>query len=321
MAVLGDSDSHSYQDKVSFAQASGKRGGAYRSMTLQWTEVLARLRPHELDPGEWGVWGVHRVVARLQQWVGLQNRAPRKQDYQYNFAISGAGCETLTTGGGRQVQRLLSLMNREPARWRHGVVVLRIGVNSFGMDEGLEQFARDPMGDAIQTEVAQCLAQVRSAIALVHAEHPQTRFVLVGVYDNSNWPRYFDRWQSRGALANVARGLDVYDKSLQRLAAGDPRIAYFDDRAWFAARWGTRDAQGRPAYRPVVLASGLQVTNTIGDEPHHAVIADGHAGLVWNVLWAQSLVELLNQRLGMAITPIGDAEVSRLVDSLLASNR
>jgi len=321
LAVLGDSDSHSYQDKVSFPAGSGKRGGAYRATTLQWTEVLARLRAQELDQGEWGVWGVHRIVARVQEWVGLQNRAPRKEDYQYNFAISGAGCETLTTGGGRQVQRLLALMDREPARWREGVVVLRIGANSFGMDDGLDQFARDPMGAGIQGEVAQCLSQVRAAIALVHAKHEQTRFVLVGIYDNSNWPRYFDRWQSSAALANVARGLDVYDQALQRMADADPRIAFFDDRAWFAKRWGTRDAQGRPAYRPVVLASGLTVHNTIGDEPHHAVIADGHAGLVWNVLWAQSLVELLNQRLGLKITPIGDAEASRLVDSLLASNR
>ena len=38
-----------------------------------------------------------------------------------------------------------------------------------------------------------------------------------------------------------------------------------------------------------------QVRNTVGDEPRNAVIADGHAGLVWNVLWAQSLVaHLLN---------------------------
>ena len=113
----------------------------------------------------------------------------------------------------------------------------------------------------------------------------------------------------------------VFERVAQEMDVPLHRIAFFDDRAWFAKRWGTRDAQGQPAYRPVVLASGLTVHNTIGDEPHHAVIADGHAGLVWNVLWAQSLVELLNQRLGLKITPIGDAEASRLVDSLLASNR
>lgn len=319
LAVLGDSDSHSYQDHVSFPGASGKRGGLHRASTLQWTEVLARIRPQQIDPGEWGVWGVPRVVARAQHWLGLANRAPRKQDYRYNFAISGAGCETLTVGGGRQVQRLLTLMDREPQRWRNGFVVIRIGVNSFGMDDGLEQLALDPMAGPVQRAIAECIEQVREAIALVHARHAQTRIVLVGIYDNSNWPRYFDRWRSRAELDNIARGLDVFDKALADMASADPRLAFFDDRAWFAQRWGTRDALGAPAYRPLVLASGFTVSNTIGDDPHHAVIGDGHAGLVWNVLWAQSLIELLNRRFAASLAPVTDDEVSRFVGQVLSA--
>lgn len=318
LGVLGDSDSHSYQDRVSFPVASGKRGGAFRASTLQWTEVLQRLRPRQVDPGEWGVWGVARIVARAQQWLGLDSRAPRKQDYRYNFAISGAGCETLTQGGGRQVQRLLALMDREPQRWRDGVVVIRIGVNSFGMDDALEQLARDPMAVPVQREVQACLAQVREAIALLHQRHGKTRIVLVGIYDNSHWPRYFDRWRSRAELDNIARGLDVFDHALAAIAATDARIAYFDDRGWFAQRWGSRDSNGAPAYRPVVLSSGFAVHNTIGDDPHHAVIGDGHAGLVWNVLWTQSLIEVLNRRFGAGIEPLTDAEVSEFVTRVLA---
>ncbi|MFT3954885.1 MAG: SGNH/GDSL hydrolase family protein [Piscinibacter sp.] len=317
LAVLGDSDSHSYQDQVSFPAASGKRGGVHRASTLQWTEVLQRLRPQQVDPGEWGVWGVPRVVARAQQWLGLANRAPRKQDYRYNFAISGAGCETLTEGGGRQVQRLLALMDREPRRWRDGIVVIRIGVNSFGMDDGLDQLARDPMAPPVQRELQACLAQVREAVALLHARHDGTRIVLVGIYDNSHWPRYFDRWRSRAELDNIARGLDVFDQALAGMAAADARIAFFDDRAWFARRWGTRDTLGAPAYKSVVLASGFTVNNTIGDDPHHAVIGDGHAGLVWNVLWTQSLIELLDQRFAAGITPLSDAEAAGFVAQTL----
>lgn len=319
LAVLGDSDSHSYQDQVSFPTATGKRGGAHRSSTMQWTEVLQRLRPQQIDPGEWGVWGVPRVAARVQQWLRLGNRAPRKQDYRYNFAISGAGCETLTEGGGRQVQRLLALMDREPQRWRDGIVVIRIGVNSFGMDDGLEQLARDPMAGPVQHEVQACLARIRDAVALLHARHDRTRIVLVGIYDNSHWPRYFDRWRSRTELDNIARGLDVFDQALARMAAADARLAYFDDRAWFAQRWGTRDAMGAPAYGPVVLASGFTVHNTIGDDPHHAVIGDGHAGLVWNVLWTQSLIELLNRRFGAGVAPVSDGEAADFVTQVLAT--
>ena len=319
VAVLGDSDSHSYQDQISFPAASGKRGGAHRATTLQWTEVLQRLRPLQVDPGEWGVWGVPRVVARAQQWLGLASRAPRKQDYRYNFAISGAGCEALTEGGGRQVQRLLAVMDREPQRWRDGVVVIRIGANSFGLDDSLDQLARDPMAAPVQREIQACIEQVRTAVALLHARHDRTRIVLVGIYDNSHWPRYFDRWRSRDELDHIARGLDVFDAALARMAAADARIAFFDDRAWFAQRWGTRDANGEPAYRPVVLASGFGVTNTIGDDPRHAVIGDGHAGLVWNVLWTQSLIELMNQRFGAGIAPLSDTEAAGFVERMVSA--
>lgn len=321
LAVLGDSDSHSYQDYVSFPAGSGKRGGAWRATTLQWTDVLARLRAQDIDPGPWGVWGVPRPVARLQQWMGLGNRAPRKQDYRYNFAISGAGCETLASGGARQAQRLIALMDHEPQRWRSGVIVVRIGVNSFGMEEGLERLARDPMDAATQREVAGCIEQVRRTVALVHEKHPQTHFVLVGIFDNANWPRYFARWQSAAEVANIARGLDVYDRALAAMAAQDARLAFFDDREWFARRWGGRDERGRPAYRVLSLDSGFRVENSIGDDPRHAVIGDGHAGLVWNVLWAQSLVALMKDRFGTDVAPIDDHEVTRFIERTLAEGR
>lgn len=51
LAVLGDSSSHSYQDSLSFPPGSADRGGAFHAHTFQWTEVLARLRGNELNPG------------------------------------------------------------------------------------------------------------------------------------------------------------------------------------------------------------------------------------------------------------------------------
>ena len=54
MAVIGDSDSHSYQDVYTFPIESRMRGGAYRKGSLQWTEVLDRLRGHDLDLGDRG---------------------------------------------------------------------------------------------------------------------------------------------------------------------------------------------------------------------------------------------------------------------------
>ena len=82
LAALGDSDTHSYQDRVSFPAGSFKRGGAFRATTFQWIEVLARLRGSELDPGPWGVWGTRGRIATLQEWFGWEGRAPRKEDYR-----------------------------------------------------------------------------------------------------------------------------------------------------------------------------------------------------------------------------------------------
>ncbi|MEJ7687647.1 MAG: hypothetical protein WKG52_11990 [Variovorax sp.] len=128
LAVLGDSNSHSYQDQISFPADSKERGGARRPQTFQWTEVLARMRGHELDLGPWVTWGRPGLVARAREWVGLPGgRAPKKQDYRYNFANSGAACKNLMKGRFRQAPRLVALMDEEPERWKRGVVVMRIG--------------------------------------------------------------------------------------------------------------------------------------------------------------------------------------------------
>ena len=320
LAALGDSDTHSYQDRVSFPPGSPKRGGAFRASTFQWIEVLARLRGREVDPGPWGVWGTRGRIATLQEWFGLKGRAPRKEDYRNNFAISGAGCNTLMEGMSREAPRLLTLMDRDPIAWRRGVVVLRMGVNSFGLFESLELLAHDAQAPSVLSEIDTCIGHIRATVALIHSRHPATRFVLVGILDNSHWPEYFDHWQTPRALSNIDAGLDRFDQALKAMAASDPhRLAFFDDRAWFAERWGGRDERGKPAYKSLKLTSGLEVTNTSGDDPSNAVVADGHAGTVWNVLWAQSLVRLLNKDFDARIAPISDAEVAGFIDRLRAT--
>jgi hypothetical protein len=321
LGVLGDSDSHSYQDRVTFAPGTAQRGGAYRASTFQWTEVLARLRGDQLDLGDWGVWGHGPRLARLQEWFGLPGRAPRKEDYRYNLSLSGAECEQLTMGPYRQAPRLRALMDREPERWRNGVVVIRIGVNSFGMAESLDQLAKDPAAPAVRATIVNCVQQIKAAIALIHQGHPLTRIVLVGILNNADWPPYFDRWPSPAELDSITSGLNAFDLSLRQLAAADRRLAFFDDRAWFAQRWGTRGERGQPDYKTVSLRTGLEVAPTQGDHSSHFVLADGHAGVAWNALWAQSLVLLIKTAFDMQVSPITDAEVARFLQSGLTLER
>ena len=320
VAVLGDSDSHSYRDRISFAPGSAERGAEYREITLQWTEVLARLRGDALDLGAWGTYGTGRVPAFVAKKLGIVVRKPRREDYRYNFAMSGAECSDLMTGW-EEAPALVKLMDGEPARWQRGIVVIRIGINTFGKLREMEGLARDPQDPDVLARIDGCVADYRNAVALIRSRHPGTRFVLVGIFDNLNWARYFDRWQSPAEVANIEKGLDRFDDALRAMAAADPGIAFFDDRAWFRARWGSRDANGRPAFRSVSFA-GLDVVNAEGNAPHNGVLLDGHAGLVWNTLWAQSLVRLLNERFGLGVREIGDDEAARFVQEQLgkASN-
>ena len=308
LAVLGDSDSHAYHDSVFFPAGSVKRGGDHRSTTWQWTELLQRLRGRQLDQGEWGFHGTRGLVARANRWLGREGRSPPKQDYRFNFALSGADCSDLLEGYSQQARALLSLMDQEPARWRNGVVLIRIGINSFGDARDLEQLAHDPRAAGVQEKIAGCVRAIRDSVALLRGHHPKIRIVLVGIFNNADWPNYLDRWHDPVQLANIDEGLDAFDRALAGMAQADPGIAFFDDRAWFAARWGSRDGQGLPAYRDLVLGN-LRVRNTAGDGPEHAVLADGHAGSAWNAEWARALVELMNARFQLAVTPIDRAEV------------
>jgi len=312
LAIVGDSDSHGYHDERAFPHGSADRGGRLRDTTYQWTEALVALRGDVLDLGVREATGTWGRMARWLRSVGVDVRAPRKVDHRYNFAVSGQGCDDLMDGPSRQVPQLIRLMNEDPARWRRGVVVIRIGVNTFGKAAELDRLARDPRDPAVVRAIDTCVAQIRSAVDAIATAHAGTRIVIVGIFDNRHWAAYLGRWQAPAEQANISAGLDRFDQALQRFAADRPRVAFFDDRAWFASLWGGRDANGVPAYRTVSFGP-LKVSNSSGDEPFHATLADGHAGTVWNVLWARALIDLLNQRFGLGVAPLTDAEMVSLL--------
>jgi hypothetical protein len=312
VAALGDSDSHGFQDKLCWPPGSKHRGGAYRDTTLQWTEVLAQLRPDQVDLGDRGIWGTRRRVAGILAFFGIDRRAPRKQDHQYNFAFGAAHCHDLATGLFRQVPRLLDLMRHQPGRWRNGIV------NLGGASE-LSEMAQDPTAVALTEKIRACTAHIEQAVAEIREQHAETRVLLVGILNNADFPPLLEKWRSSQEIANIDLALDQFDGSLRQLAERDPRIAFFDDREWFRTRWGARGPDGMPAYRQVAIGNALQVTHSMGDAPTNSILADGHAGMVWNILWAQSVSAALSGELGLPIEPIGDLEVQQFAASQLAA--
>ena len=317
LAVLGDSDSHSYQDSVGIPDDGESRGGARRAQTLQWTEVLARLRGSEIDPGRWDRWGSNHAIARLRTLFGAVQRRPLKLDYRYNFAVSGAVCDDLR-GGERQTANLLHLMALDPPRWRHGVVVIRIGINDVGDEESLDAVARGEHRE-VDADVDTCIAEIQASAQQILAAHAQTRIVLVGIFDNVHWPPLAQRWPQAAEQQRIATAMQRYDDALKALAAADARLVFFDDAAWFAAHWGGRKADGSADYHAAVLADGRRIEARVGDDVASAVVADGHSGLAWNALWAQALVDTLRTQAQLPLTPIGDAELAAFVTKISTS--
>ncbi|HKX43002.1 MAG TPA: SGNH/GDSL hydrolase family protein [Burkholderiaceae bacterium] len=317
IGILGDSDSHSYQDEL----LSTTRFGRFRPVTFQWPEALARLRPTQLDLGAWGERGTRRSVAELMDWVGLGGRFPRKQDYLHNLAFAGATCGSLMGYDGRLARRMAATMDRDPGKWRlGGVVIIALGVNDFGHANSLDLLVENPAAPQVQAKIAGCLEQIRQAVALIRTSYPATRFVLVGILGDVDDPSNLTHWRSANAIRNINIGFDAFDNGLKAMAAADPRIAFAPLRPWFAQHWGSRDEQGQPNYKSVTIGDFV-VSHSAGDDPKNCATADEHSGVAWNALWAQSLVALMNARFDLGIAPISDAEVAEFLRPAIEASR
>ena len=325
LAVLGDSDSHAYQDRLSFPEDDPARGGAHRTTSLQWTEVLVRLRVSEIDPGAWGEWGFRGRWAALAEAFGQPRRTPRKQDFEFNYAWSGARCVDLVEGSGRQAPRLAARMRDQRDAWSRGVVVIRVGINDLGTSEALEAFARDGDSDDNRRIVDACLGFIERAVRQIADVQPKARVLLVGVLDNVDWPRNAGRFTDAGERQRIAAVLDRFDEDLRAIADAAPNIAFFDDRAFYRALVGQRALDGRPSYRavPVRDAAGaiaFEAAIAEGDAMTQLYLADGHAGTVLNAHWAQAFAESLRREFGLPVTPISDAERDAFLMELRAAS-
>jgi hypothetical protein len=154
----------------------------------------------------------------------------------------------------------------------------------------------------------------------VHARHSEARFVVAGIFDDQHWPPYLALWQSARESRNIAAGLDRFDARLRSWTQQDARLAFLDDRLLFATHFGTRDAQGKPAYTTWSPVPHVRVSVSQGDSPEHVCIANGHSGLPYNILWAQALVDLMNTRFTTGLRPISRAQAVQLLAQAMANS-
>lgn len=317
LAVIGDSDSQSYQP---FAAADNLRGGPWRPISLQWTELLAQWRGHEVHLGTWANWGSGSWGMQLARLMGGAVRAPAKTDFEYNFAISGQGCGGLRGDMVRQARQLAALIRADADAWADALVVVRIGAADLNDPHWLDAAAEDPHAPGVTARLARCEAAQTETVALLQAAQPRLRLVLVGALNEADDPAYWSRWRNATAQARIERALAPFDAHLQTLAAQDPaRRLYFDNRAWFQQHWGGRDAQGEPAYRTLRLGP-LTLKPHAGNAPDHALLGDHHFGTAANALWVQALLRALTGKWpDLGLTPITDRELHALWHTLKAA--
>jgi lysophospholipase L1-like esterase len=314
LAVLGNSDSHAFHDSLSFPPGSGLRGGAEHARTFQWTEVLAQLRGTVLDQGEWGVHGWHPRMARVAGWFGGELRTPRKQDFAFNFAVSGATCAHL--GGARgQVAPLVRLLRERSAAWDDGAIIIRIGINDVGVRAVLDRVATRGVDSASRALVDACAREIADAIRRIREAHPTVHVLVVGIADNTNWPPNFDAWRSAAEMQRLAAFHDAFDDTLRRTVGGVPHASFFDDRAWFRDHWGARGPTGELAYRDVCVG-GLAVRHAQSDRLSSSILKDGHAGTVLNALWARSVLQSIIDATGTTVAPIERGEIDAFIGRL-----
>jgi len=309
IAVLGDSDSHSYRD----AHLGTRRGGDFHSVTYQWTEILARIRASEIDLGQFGYWGTRGIFYKIRSALGLDARTPRKQDFQYNFARSGSTCRELSPESYEQQSfQLVRLMDKEPDYWRDGLVIIRMGINDIGQWPDLKEYAAGNTGKSSQQAIIECLDYIHSAVKRVHQHHPSVKIVLIGIADNSNWPSA-EETDDIGH-ANINKVLDVFDEGLIEIANNEANTLFIEDRAWFASLMGKRSPSQYVGRRHFSLGGSTTIDNTKGDHPGNIMLADGHTGTVANALWIRHVFKQINRHFGTGFTPLQNSEIADLVD-------
>lgn len=309
IAVLGDSDSHVYRDE----HHQIRRGGDFHEVTFQWTEVLAHLRSNEVGLGKFGYWGTRGTVSRIRSKLGLDARTPRKQDFQYNFAFSGATCQQLAPNSYQQQSlQLVKLMDKDPGYWQKGLVIIRIGINDFGQWSALKKYEEGKLSIKSRQRIVECVDHISNAVELIRSKHPNVKIALIGIVDNSDLP-YKEETDDAGH-ANINKVLDIFDEGMMELANNDPNILFIEDRQWFSRILGRGGTSGYVGQRHLGLGGATTINNTQGDHPENIVLADRHASTVFNALWIRHVLEHINSYFGLGFTPLLYSEIADLVD-------
>ena len=315
IAILGDSDSHSFRDEYD----NKARGGDFHHVTYNWPALWDKFRSNEVNLGKFDAWGIHYRIARVLYWLDIETRSPKKLDFEYNYAVSGLRCKSLLRDWPFQAQWMEDRLKRYPEQWQNGVVVIRIGVNDLGQNKTMDQWAQNGFNETAQTTVNACVEDIITAAETLMAAHPQVRIALVGVCRNYNIGKTQELWPDNlNHLKNINSVLTEFDNGLAKFANQHDRVAFVDDVNWFTNKFGDRVTNSLK--NQTHLTNGFMVNNSNGNHPSHLILKDGHAGTIYNGWWLNDLIHSLNQAFQLKLTPLTDDEIYSVIEPAIKSN-
>lgn len=296
VAVLGDSDSHSYRDSYD----NKSRGGDYHAYSFNWLELWAHLSEYEIYPGQWGVWGNNYRIARIKNIFLLKSRSPKKLDYEYNYAVSGLGCQSLLDEWPYQGKWLLNEIKSNPEYWANGLVIIKIGFNDIGKNNDLNKWKKTGLDQKASILVSSCTNSIIKTSNLILSELPGIRVAITGIARNYNFMDEWDEKLNRNSITNIESVLSEYDSRLLKYANNTTRVAYIDDHYWFNDIFGSQESSNLKSQ--VEFFEGVNLINASGDEPINILLHDHHTGSLYNGLWLTHMISEINQQVGMKLS-------------------
>jgi hypothetical protein len=302
VAIIGDSASQSYRGT--------HHGGAYHYLTWGWTDIWDMLRPSEVNLGALDAWGTGYQIARIRARLGLPARAPHKLDFEYDYAESGMGCDSLLNSEPQAARWLLDRVGHEPERWNQGLVVIRIGGVDLARYQVLDRWSETGLDPYARAAVHRCVDAIGAVVQGLR-RLGTVKIALAGVGRPYNKPHTEERWPDDSQVQRMAEVLDYYDAQLKQLADSDRSTVFLDDITWYRERLGDRKLGSLKS----TFSLGTKVIRrSYGDDPENFILADMHHGTIFSGLWLNHLVSSLNAHFGLSFTPIREDELLKLIE-------
>lgn len=275
IAVIGDSQSDEYR-------ADDSRGGEYSQNTFNWVELLAKFR--NLNFGTWDTYD-----------------EPRRTGYAYNFARTGATVNSMLESG--QDTGVSDLVKKGDVN----VVIIFIGANDFSpyiVSDGYSQiYAGELTNKQIIRKSNILVADILTAIEEIE-QAGDAKIILVLLPDWGNHMGIQLAFPDPGSRAKVKAVTDSINEKLKKIALEkgiptmDPNEVYLEFRN-----------------------NGMKIGDTtmknyiFNNDPRSVFLDDTiHTGTVMNSLFANKIIEILNENYGANRQKFSNREILEIAN-------